>query len=111
MALNGQMYGANATMRQESRKQFNHTNNVVLSERMSNTGFVQHKQGHYVGQDESFNAGSSVRKSTKMDSIKAFVDANKNMQEQNYGRTQPQIEVDCSIENAEFQAHKEKFNN
>ena len=81
------MYGANATMRQESRKQFNHTNNVVLSERMSNTGFVQHKQGHYVGQDESFNAGSSVRKSTKMDSIKAFVDANKNMQEQNYGRT------------------------
>ena len=83
------MYGANATLRQESRKQFNNTN-VVLSDRMNNTGYVQQKQPSYGGQDDSFNVGSSVRKSSKIDSIKAFVEAkNKEMNEQNYGRKQP----------------------
>lgn len=45
-----------------------------------------------------------MRKSTKMDSIKAFVDGHKNLHDRG-----PEIDVDCSIENAEYQAHKDKF--
>ena len=80
MALNGQVYGANATMKPDNRRQFNNTN-AVLSDHLANTGYRQ-----LAAQDDSVNAGSAVRKSSKMDSIKAFVDANRSMQDQNYGR-------------------------
>ena len=45
----------------------------------------QQNPSSYGGHDESNR--SMMRKSSKMDSIKAFVDANKDMQDQNYGRT------------------------
>ena len=70
------MYGGNGTMKQDSRRQFNNTG---LSDCMANTGYMQQNPSNYAGHDDSINGSSSVRKSSKMDSIKAFVDANRDL--------------------------------